>query len=210
MKLTHLLSKFGLYNDGAAEPEPPPLPPAPPLATRMMRLDDLRAQDRQGRAEALLEALGLRKTFPEIYRERKIADPPAGVSLDRLAELVAGLQEASARSMVRKTLEEAGAKVLEVLEDGHRRDQALDDYERTLEEEVGEWAQEQEKQAEALLREAQELQLRAGELRARVPEVREELARWRERKQKEEALMELLGRMLLELRAQGSAGPAGA
>ncbi len=220
MKLTALLVKIGLVYGGGAPPESPSEPPSP-ISTRQIDLEELRRQDRQERGRGALAALGLDKTFAEIYRESGIGDPPSGVCLEDLDRLVAGLPVEEARLVVMATLQEKGAPIREVLLDGQRRDQALDAYEQALEERVAEEGKGLEQQAADLLRQARDLESRARDLQGRVPELQQALQAWKKRKHEEEDLMELLGSMLVNFQeppsattvqdltqAGGGAGPA--
>lgn len=207
MKLTNLLVRLGLVYGGPAEGQDPPaaVEPSRPVFQKVVRrLEDMRAEDRAAGAEAEEAALGLHRTFAEIYREAGLGEPPGGLSLEELDRQVKGLSEEEARVAVLATLQEKGAPVREVLLDGHRRDVALDRYEADLEVRVADWERAAEDRARALLREARELEERARQLQERIPAVKQELAAWKARKHEEEDLFELLGRML----ADGSAGAA--
>ena len=201
MKLTNLLVKIGLVYGGPPSGGEDPAqvePPKPAFQKVVRRLEDMRAEDRATSADAEEAALGLRRTFPEIYREAGLGDPPGGLSLEDLDRQVSGLSEDEARLAVLGTLKEKGVPLREVLLDGHRRDQALDRYEADLEGRMADWERSTESRAQALLREARELEERARQLRERIPALKQELAAWKVRKHDEEDLMELLGRMLAE------------
>lgn len=200
MKLTTLLQKMGLIHGGDDEAavDSPAAAQEERFQTRLVSLADMRDQDRESLSQAQEEALGLHKSFAEIYEEARIGAPTHGISLDDLDRLIQGLPEEEARVRILGIIREKGAPLEEVLIDGQRRDQALDDYERSLEQRVAAWEQGLEEKARALLREASELERQAKELQARVPGLRRELADWKQRKHEEEDLFELLGRMLAD------------
>ncbi|MGI5844639.1 MAG: hypothetical protein ACOX9B_10735 [Candidatus Xenobium sp.] len=201
MKLTRLLVTLGLVHE--AEPSVPAQEEVAPVPTQVLSLEELRLQDTHDHARGEAAGLGLDKTWEEIYRDYGLGDPPGGISLEELDRQIQGLSEEEARLVVLGILQEKGAPVREVLLDGQRRDEALDTYERLLEQQVAARRAALEQRVAELTREARALQLRSEDLQAA-------LGAWKKRKNEEEDLMELLGSMLVRLDEQApTAEPEG-
>ena len=156
-KLSELMNKGVrlIVVDPNAEPAPepearvpsPPPPPPPPQASAPVG----RARGRQLPAEVAQAAPPRRvvrsevaadvQDFAAVYKEAGITLPPHGYGVDRIAEMLQGKRLATLSREVRATavlaaLEAARVDVQDVIEDGIRRDKALDAFEAAKEREL--------------------------------------------------------------------------
>jgi hypothetical protein len=153
----------------AAEREPAPAPPPPPARTAPAAG---RAAGRQVPAEVAQAAPPRRvaksevpagvEDFSAVYKEAGIQLPPHGYGIDRVSEMLAGKRLASLAREVRATavlaaLEAARVDVQDVIEDGIRRDKALDAFEAAKEREVVERKAQSEARVQSLRKDLDEL-----------------------------------------------------
>lgn len=135
-------------------------------------------------------------THDDIYAAARIATPPHGYTILKVAEMLESehIRELPAdvrRKSVLVALDAAGVSLKEIVEDAVQRDRALDTYERVLEqnlEGLRQTAAEENTRLEA------EVEQRLRELRAAIDQndqavarAREQLAVWRAGKRAEEA-----------------------
>lgn len=132
----------------------------------------------------------------QVYAVSKIGKPLHGFSLERIAGMLADprlarLDEPARAAAVAVLLENAGVTIEKVVEDAVTRDQALDKFERFLEEKVEKVAAEVKDEDAKLEAEIERLLARKREQLAlnatRVLEKQKELARFRRVKRAEEA-----------------------
>jgi hypothetical protein len=100
--------------------------------------------------------------FAAVYKEAGITLPAHGYGIDRVAEMLQGKRLASLAREVRATavlaaLEAARVDVQDVIEDGIRRDKALDAFEAAKEREVVEKKAAAESRMQSLRRDLEEL-----------------------------------------------------
>jgi len=177
-KLSELVSKgvrlIVVDPDAAPEPEarvpspPPPPAPAPSPAAAPVG----RARGRQMPAEIAQAAPPRRVTrsdvaadvqdFAAVYKEAGITLPPHGYGVDRIAEMLQGKRLAALGREVKATavlaaLEAARVDVAEVIEDGVRRDKALDAFEAAKERELVERKAGNEARVQSLRKDLDEL-----------------------------------------------------
>jgi hypothetical protein len=136
--------------DAAPEPEarvpsPPPPPPAPPAApmgrARGRQIPAEVAQAAPPRRVARSEVPADVQDFAAVYKEAGITLPPHGYGVDRVAEMLQGKRLATLSREVKAmavlaALEAARVDVQDVIEDGIRRDKALDAFEAAKEREL--------------------------------------------------------------------------
>jgi hypothetical protein len=152
-----------------AEPAPAPAPPPPPMRSAPAAG---RAAGRQVPAEVAQAAPPRRvarsevpaavEDFSAVYKEAGIALPPHGYGIDRVAEMLAGKRLATLSREVKATavlaaLEAARVDVQDVIEDGIRRDKALDAFEAAKEREVLERKTQNEARMQSLRKDLDEL-----------------------------------------------------
>jgi hypothetical protein len=132
----------------------------------------------------------------QVYLVAKLGKPSHGFTLERIATMLAdprlaSLDERARAGAVAVLLEGAGVSIEKVIEDAATRDQALDKFERFLEEKVekleGEVLAENARLAEEIDRLIARKREEAQKNEARVLEKRRDLARFRRVKQAEEA-----------------------
>lgn len=160
-KLSELVSKGVrlIVVDPDAVPEPEPQPearvpsPPPPPRPQAPAAPVGRARGRQLPAEvaeaappnrvARSEVPASVSDFAAVYKEAGITLPPHGYGVDRVAEMLSGKRLATLSREVKATavmaaLEAARVDVQDVIEDGIRRDKALDAFESAKERELAE------------------------------------------------------------------------
>ncbi len=152
-------------------PAPPPLPQAPPVAPpsaaavgrargRLVSTDaaQVAPPNRVSRSEVASDV----EDFTAVYKEAGITLPPHGYGIDRVAEMLAGKRLAALGREVRATavlaaLEAARVDVQDVIEDGVRRDKALDAFESAKERELVEKKAANETRMQSLKKDLDEL-----------------------------------------------------
>ena len=147
----------------APHPPPPPMRTAPPTG---------RAAGRQLAAEVAQVAPPRRvsrsevpagvEDFAAVYKEAGIALQPHGYGIDRVSEMLQGKRLAALGREVRATavlaaLEAARVDVQDVIEDGIRRDKALDAFEAAKEREMVERKAHNEERMGSLRKDLDEL-----------------------------------------------------
>lgn len=167
----------GAPGPAAARPAPPP-PPAP------------------GPGDPLDDGADPPVKVDQVYLVAKIGKPAHGFTLERIATMLAdprlaSLDERARAGAVAVLLEGAGVSIEKIVEDAATRDQALDKFERFLEEKVekleGEVQAENARLAEEIDRLIARKREEAEKNEARVLDKRRDLARFRRVKQAEEA-----------------------
>jgi hypothetical protein len=151
-------------------PGPPPIPraaPAPPPSEAVGR-----ARGRQVSSEVAQAAPPNRvahsevasdvQDFTAVYKEAGITLPPHGYGIDRVSEMLQGKRLATLAREVRATavlaaLEAARVDVQDVIEDGVRRDKALDAFEAAKERELVERKAASESRVQSLRKDLDEL-----------------------------------------------------
>ena len=129
-------------------PSPPPPPrPAPPSASapvgraRGRQLPPEVAQAAPPHRVSRSEVAADVQDFAAVYKEAGITLPPHGYGVDRVAEMLQGKRLGTLSREVKATavlaaLEAARVDVQDVIEDGVRRDKALDSFEAAKEREL--------------------------------------------------------------------------
>ncbi|MBX3469706.1 MAG: hypothetical protein KF878_22770 [Planctomycetes bacterium] len=167
-----------------AAPAPPPAAVSPAAVTPAAVRDPL---DDGGDPPARVE---------QVYAVAKLGRPAHGFTLERIASMLADprlaqLDERARAGAVAVLLEGAGVTVESIVEDAAARDQALDKFERFLEEKVDKVAADVAAENARLAEEVERLIARKREEmarnEARLVERRRELARFRRVKRAEEA-----------------------
>ncbi len=200
MKLGRLLEKLGLWSDGVDDEKKPGAAEKAPekkYEKRTVSLESLRA----ARAEAAQEIasgqasarLGLEATPEQIYTAAKVSLPEHGWTLERLG------RELKPGDDLALVLAEHKVAPDSLLEDGFKRDQALDMFEQHLEAKVEAFVTESSRQATELELQASELQARAAKLRAEQDEVRARLEKWRVSKRAAENELERVAGLVAPL-----------
>jgi len=174
-KLSELVSKgvrlIVVDPDAAPAPEPearvpsPPPPPSPSAAVgraRGRQLPSEVAQAAPPRRVARSEVAADVQDFAAVYKEAGITLPPHGYGVDRIAEMLQGKRLATLSREVRATavlaaLEAARVDVQDVIEDGVRRDKALDAFEAAKERELVERKAGNETRVQSLRKDLDEL-----------------------------------------------------
>ena len=159
----------------ARVPPPPPVhraPPPPPPGSAPVAAPVGRARGRQVAPEvaeaapprniARSEVASDVQDFAAVYKEAGITLPPHGYGIDRVAEMLAGKRLATLAREVRATavlaaLEAARVDVQDVIEDGIRRDKALDAFEAAKERELVEKKAANESRMQSLRKDLDEL-----------------------------------------------------
>jgi hypothetical protein len=131
----------------------------------------------------------------EVYEAAKIAMPPHGYSVLKVAEMLRSehlhaLAPEVKRKSIMVALDAAGVKVTDIIEDAVRRDRALDAYERVLQKHLDDLRAQVAAENQRL---EDEISERVAELRARIDEnirkttaEQDEFLAWRARKHQEE------------------------
>jgi hypothetical protein len=134
-------------------------------------------------------------SLDEIYNSAKIATPPHGYSILKVADMlesehIRSLPAEVKRKSILVALDAAGVKLQQIVEDAVQRDRALDTYERVLEKNLEELRRAKELENQRL---EEEINQRLSELRARIAENNREVSReqehlsaWRTGKRAEE------------------------
>jgi hypothetical protein len=208
-KLSELMSKGVrlIVVDPNAEPAPEPevrvpSPPPPPQPSAPVG----RARGRQVPAEVGEAAPPRRivrsevaadvQDFAAVYKEAGITLPPHGYGVDRIAEMLQGKRLATLSREVKATavlaaLEAARVDVQDVIEDGIRRDKALDAFEAAKERELVERKASTETRVVSLRKDLDELLHKINseieKLKQESQEAEEAFAQLQIRKRQEEA-----------------------
>lgn len=174
-KLSELMSKgvrlIVVDPDAEPAPEPEARVPSPPPPTQPSAPVG-RARGRQVPAEVAQAAPPRRvvrsevaadvQDFAAVYKEAGITLPPHGYGVDRIAEMLQGKRLSTLSREVRATavlaaLEAARVDVQDVIEDGIRRDKALDAFEAAKERELVERKASTETRVQSLRKDLDEL-----------------------------------------------------
>jgi hypothetical protein len=149
----------------APSPSPPP-PPLPPSAAvgraRGRQLSSEVAEAEPPRRVSRSEVAADVQDFAAVYKEAGITLPPHGYGVDRIAEMLQGKRLAALGREVKATavlaaLEAARVDVQDVIEDGVRRDKALDAFEAAKERELVERKAANEARVQSLRKDLDEL-----------------------------------------------------
>jgi len=143
-----------------------------------------------------------------IYTAAKIATPPHGYSILKVADMLESehireLPVEVKRKSVMVALDAAGVKLQEIVEDAVHRDRALDTYERVLEKNLEDLRRAKELENKRL---EEEINRRLGELRAQIEQNNKEVSReqdnlsvWRAAKRaEEERIAQAVGHFVTE------------
>lgn len=152
----------------ARVPSPPPPPPAPAAApapvgrARGRQVSPEVAQAAPPRRVARSEVAADVQDFAAVYKEAGITLPPHGYGVDRVAEMLQGKRLGTLAREVKATavlaaLEAARVDVQDVIEDGIRRDKALDAFEAAKERELAERKSGNEARVQSLRKDLDEL-----------------------------------------------------
>lgn len=152
----------------APEPRPSAPPPPPPPApggvgrARGRAVPAEVAEAAPPRRVARSEVAADVQDFAAVYKEAGITLPPHGYGIDRVAEMLQGKRLATLAREVRATavlaaLEAARVDVHDVIEDGVRRDKALDAFEAAKERELVEKKAAADSRVQSLRRDLDEL-----------------------------------------------------
>jgi Asp-tRNA(Asn)/Glu-tRNA(Gln) amidotransferase A subunit family amidase len=143
-----------------------------------------------------------------VYESAKIASPPHGYTVLKVAEMLQSehireLPPDVRRKSVLVALDAAGVKIDDIVQDAVRRDRALDTYERVLQQHVDQLsatsAAENQQLEEEITRRVAELRAQIDENARRLAAELAELQAWRARKQQEETLIaETVGHFVSE------------
>src|SRR5918994_5871454 len=146
---------------------PPPRPPPPPrpaagggAASRPLPAEAARAAP--PRQVSRSEVPATVDDFAAVYKEAGIALPPHGYGVDRVSEMLSGKRLATLPREVKANavlaaLEAARVDVQDVIEDGVRRDKALDGLEAAKERELLERKTASEARVQSLRKDLDEL-----------------------------------------------------
>jgi len=208
-KLSELMSKgvrlIVVDPDAAPAPEPevrvpsPPPPPQPGAPVGRARGRQLPAEVGQAappRRVVRSEVAADVHDFAAVYKEAGITLPPHGYGVDRIAEMLQGKRLATLSREVRATavlaaLEAARVDVQDVIEDGIRRDKALDAFEAAKERELVERKASTETRVVSLRKDLDELLHKINseieKLKQESQEAEEAFAQLQIRKRQEEA-----------------------
>jgi hypothetical protein len=147
----------------ARVPSPPPPPSSAPVGrARGRQLGPEVAQAEPPRRVARSEVAADVQDFAAVYKEAGITLPPHGYGVERVAEMLGGKRLATLGREVRATavlaaLEAARVDVQDVIEDGIRRDKALDAFEAAKERELVERKASTEARVQSLRKDLDEL-----------------------------------------------------
>ena len=179
-----------------APPPPPPMRGAPAAGRAAGRQVPAEvAQAAPPRRVARSEVPAGVEDFSAVYKEAGIALPPHGYGVDRVAEMLAGKRLAALGREVKATavlaaLEAARVDVQDVIEDGIRRDKALDAFEAAKEREVVEKKAQNEARMQSLRKDLDELLRKINaeieKLKQESTQVETEFAHLQVRKRQEE------------------------
>lgn len=147
----------------AASPPPPPPPPSGAVGRARGRqlsseVADAEPPRRVSRSEVAADV----QDFAAVYKEAGITLPPHGYGVDRIAEMLQGKRLAALNREVKATavlaaLEAARVDLQDVIEDGVRRDKALDAFEAAKERELVERKAANEARVQSLRKDLDEL-----------------------------------------------------
>jgi hypothetical protein len=180
----------------AAAPPPPPARSTPAggrAAGRQVPADV--AQAAPPRRVARSEVPAAVEDFSAVYKEAGISLPPHGYGIERVSEMLAGKRLAALGREVRATavlaaLEAARVDVQDVIEDGIRRDKALDAFEAAKEREMVERKAHNEQRMQSLRKDLDELLRKINaeieKLKQESTQVETEFAHLQVRKRQEE------------------------
>jgi Asp-tRNA(Asn)/Glu-tRNA(Gln) amidotransferase A subunit family amidase len=131
---------------------------------------------------AFAGSVGGTASLEELYASAKIATPPHGYSILKVADMlesehIRSLPPDVKRKSILVALDAAGVKVQEIVEDAVQRDRALDTYERVLEKNLEDLRRSKEQENQRL---EEEINQRLSELRARIAENNREVSRQQE------------------------------
>ena len=156
-------------------PPPPPQPGAPVGRARGRQVPAEVGQAAPPRRVVRSEVAADVQDFAAVYKEAGITLPPHGYGVDRIAEMLQGKRLATLSREVRATavlaaLEAARVDVQDVIEDGIRRDKALDAFEAAKERELVERKASTETRVVSLRKDLDELlhKIPVEELRERL------------------------------------------
>lgn len=161
-------------------PSPPP-PPSRPAAGGRAGSRPLPAEAAQAvppRRVARSEVPATVDDFAAVYKEAGIALPPHGYGVDRVSEMLSGKRLAALprdvkANAVLAALEAARVDVQDVIEDGIRRDKALDAFEASKERELVEKKAAAEARVQSLRKDLDEL---ARKINAEIEKLKQEAA----------------------------------
>jgi chromosome segregation ATPase len=154
--------------------------------------------------------------FAAVYKEAGITLPPHGYGVDRVAEMLQGKRLATLSREVRATavlaaLEAARVDVQDVIEDGIRRDKALDAFEAAKERELVEGKASSESRVQSLRKDLDELLRKINseieKLKQESQEAEAAFAQLQVRKRQEEARLHDVVAHFVEGANPISAGP---
>jgi len=144
-------------------PSPPPPSPSAPVGRARGRqvpseVADIAPPRRVARSEVAADV----QDFAAVYKEAGITLPPHGYGVDRVSEMLQGKRLAMLSREVKATavlaaLEAARVDVQDVIEDGVRRDKALDAFEAAKERELVERKAGNETRVQSLRKDLDEL-----------------------------------------------------
>ena len=144
----------------APAPPPPPASPVGRARGRVLSAEVAEASPPRRVAQSAVAATV--QDFAAVYKEAGIVLPPHGYGIDRVGEMLQGKRLASLAPEVRATavlaaLEAARVDVQDVIEDGIRRDKALDAFEAAKERELVERKTATDARMQSLRRDLDEL-----------------------------------------------------
>jgi hypothetical protein len=143
-------------------PPPPPSRPAPGSRAATRPLPAEAAEAAPPRRVSRSEVPATVDDFAAVYKEAGITLPPHGYGVDRVSEMLSGKRLATLAREVKANavlaaLEAARVDVQDVIEDGIRRDKALDAFEAAKERELVEKKQAAEARVQSLRKDLDEL-----------------------------------------------------
>ena len=146
-------------------PPPPPRPPAPAAPVGRARGRQLPTEVAEAAPPHRVSRSEVPATvgdFAAVYKEAGITLPPHGYGVDRVSEMLSGKRLATLSREVKATavmaaLEAARVDVQDVIEDGIRRDKALDAFEAAKERELAERKAGNEARVQSLRKDLDEL-----------------------------------------------------
>jgi hypothetical protein len=177
-------------------PPPPPQPSAPVGRARGRRVAAGVGEAAPPRRIVRSEVAADVQDFAAVYKEAGITLPPHGYGVDRIAEMLQGKRLATLSREVKATavlaaLEAARVDVQDVIEDGIRRDKALDAFEAAKERELVERKASTETRVVSLRKDLDELLHKINseieKLKQESQEAEEAFAQLQIRKRQEEA-----------------------
>jgi hypothetical protein len=179
-----------------SSPPPPPPPSAPVGRARGRQVPAEVGEAAPPRRVVRSEVAADVQDFAAVYKEAGITLPPHGYGVDRIAEMLQGKRLATLSREVKATavlaaLEAARVDVQDVIEDGIRRDKALDAFEAAKERELVERKASTETRVVSLRKDLDELLHKINseieKLKRESQEAEEAFAQLQIRKRQEEA-----------------------